>query len=88
MAGLVVNWNRLDDAVSALALKRMAGTLTEAEQRARVRLEAIHDYVEACSEFPEWLDPFSRDVYALHAIGAMVLAQLRTKDREGAKTCQ
>lgn len=78
-----IDWNRINDAVSALTHLRVMEEITDRSEYIRVRRRYIDEYTDALRRFPDWLDPFSRDVYVLHQIGEWVLDKERNRRKEG-----
>jgi len=68
-----LNWNLLDDMMSALATLRVLSEQEPTAYRIREERIALSKFEQASMQLPEWLDPFSRDVYRWHAIGTVVL---------------
>lgn len=77
-----LDWNAVDDMVSSLAMLR----IIEAEEPSVHGMQeteiALNKFVEASKKLPDWLDPFSRDLYVWHAIGTVVLDYARTVRRK------
>lgn len=69
----VLDWNKLDEMLSALAKLRMLERYEPSEHRLHEELHENDRFAEASKSLPTWLDPFSREVYVWHAIGTRVL---------------
>lgn len=72
-----VDWNAIDDMVSELTKLRILETTEDKRHRLQETLISLDKYMEATERLPEWLDPYDRDVYVWHAIGAWVLETVR-----------
>ena len=59
--------------VSALATLRLIEEEAPSAHKVEETTTALDKYVRASKGLPEWLDPFSREVYVWHAIGTVVL---------------
>lgn len=79
-----LDWNAVDDAVSALVLSRSAEKVEDPRRRAAVKIEAARDFEAACRNLPPWIDPFSRDLLTWQAIGTVVLDHVNDSRRKEA----
>lgn len=79
-----LDWNAVDDAVSALTLSRSAEIVEDRRRRAAIRIEAARDFESACRRLPPWIDPFSRDLLTWQAIGTVVLDHVNDSRRKEA----
>lgn len=79
----VLDWNTVDDAVTALAELRTADSVKNPEVKHILRVEALKRFEQTGRDLPPWLDPFSRDLYVWHAVGAYVLECAIDLRREG-----
>jgi len=79
-----LDWNAVDDAVSALTLSRSAEIVEDRRRRAATRIEAARDFESACRRLPPWIDPFSRDLLTWQAIGTVVLDHVNDSRRKEA----
>ena len=79
----VLDWNTVDDAVTALAELRTADSVKNPEVKHILRVEALKRFEQTGRDLPPWLDPFSRDLYVWHAVGAYVLERAIDLRREG-----
>lgn len=81
-----LDWNQLDEMVSALAMLRVLEEKGPSAYRVRETSIALDKFEKASRGLPNWLDPFSREVYVWHAIGTVVLdyiKEARKKKRGG-----
>jgi hypothetical protein len=82
---VLLDWDALDDMVTALATIRILESEEPSVHRVHETQTALNKFMEASKKLPEWLDPFSRDVYVCHAIGTVVLDYAKNARREGVK---
>jgi len=79
-----LDWNAVDDAVSALTWSRSAEIVEDVRRRTAIRIDAARQFEQACRRLPPWLDPFSRDLLTWQAIGTVVLDQVKEFRRKEA----
>lgn len=72
-----LDWNQLDEMVSALTTLRVLEEKGPSAHRVRETSIALDKFEKASQGLPNWLDPFSREVYIWHAIGTVVLDYIK-----------
>ena len=77
-----LDWNQLDEMVSALATLRVLEEKVPSAHRVRETSIALDKFEKASRGLPNWLDPFSREVYVWHAIGTVVLDYIKEAKRK------
>ena len=79
----VLDWNKLDEMVSALATLRILEEKVPPAHRVKETSIALDKFEKASKGLPNWLDPFSREVYVWHAIGTVVLDYIKEARKRG-----
>ncbi len=72
-----LDWNQLDEMVSALTTLRLLEEKVPSAYRVKETSIALDKFEKASRGLPNWLDPFSREVYIWHAIGTVVLDYIK-----------
>lgn len=80
----VLNWNIIDNVVSALVLRKQALLMESGEARLKTRLRSVNEYTEACNKIPTWLDPRSIELFGFHMLGMHVMEFRKQERRTGA----
>lgn len=78
-----LDWNQLDEMVSALTTLRVLEEKGPSAHRVRETSIALDKFEKASQGLPNWLDPFSREVYIWHAIGTVVLDYIKEVRKRG-----
>ena len=70
----VVDWNELDNAVSALTEMRMSKEkVRDVVTRVETQRNSLFLFEEACSRLPNWFNPYGEDLLYLHKVGGELL---------------
>jgi len=77
-----LDWNQLDEMVSALATLRVLEEKEPSAYRVKETSIALDKFEKASRGLPNWLDPFSREVYIWHAIGTVVLDYIKEASKK------
>lgn len=78
-----LDWNKLDDMISALTTLRMLENQKPSAYKVKETSRLLDMFEKASQGLPDWLDPFSRDVYVWHAIGTIVLDYIEEAKERG-----
>lgn len=79
----VLDWNKLDEMVSALASIRIHEDGIPTFHKVDETRIALDKFEKASKGLPDWLDPFSREVYVWHGIGTVVLDYVHEVRKRG-----
>ena len=78
-----LDWNQLDEMVSALTTLRLLEEKVPSAYKVKETSIALDKFEKASRGLPNWLDPFSREVYVWHAIGTVVLDYIKEARKRG-----
>jgi len=83
---VILDWNIIDDAVSALQELDTAKATVRGDHMVDVRMEKVEKFQESVEKLPHWINPLSPELRLWHRIGEEVLKQVRRGEDGRGKT--